>query len=244
MLLPKLPRIFSYVLVGSLLAATSAGCQRSAQNSPPPDSTATAPTEPTPTAPAQPAPTPSTPAPTAPTPPPTPTPTPAAPVAPPATQPTPQPAPIAEQSCSASAFVADTDPAGLNVRGGPGSDFPVIDNLPTNGPVEVTIAAGANGWLKLNTAWSMERQELEQPGWVYAPLLGVTTKSGDPNKPDGPVSLYSAPDGSSAVKTELSKAAEVVLLSCSGNWLEVQAPEATGWLAVGDQCSSPVAPCP
>ncbi|MEO1095816.1 MAG: hypothetical protein AAFX01_13050 [Cyanobacteria bacterium J06638_28] len=152
--------------------------------------------------------------------------------------------PAAEQSCSAAAFVADDDPAGLNVRSGPGSDFPVIDNLPTDGPVEVTIAAAANGWMKLSVAWSMQQQELEEEGWVYAPLLGVTTRSEDGSSPDAPVALLADPDAAATVAAELPQFEAVTLLSCSGDWLQVQGADSEGWLAAGNQCSSPVTTCP
>ncbi|MEM0981054.1 MAG: SH3 domain-containing protein [Cyanobacteria bacterium P01_H01_bin.58] len=152
--------------------------------------------------------------------------------------------PAEEQSCSAAAFVVDDDPAGLNVRSGPGSDFPVIDNLPTDGPVEVTIAAAANGWMKLSVAWSMQQQELEEEGWVYAPLLGVTTRSEDSSSPDVPVALLADPDAAATVASELPQFEEVTLLSCSGDWLQVQGTGSEGWLAAGNQCSSPVTTCP
>ena len=142
---------------------------------------------------------------------------------------------VAEQSCSATAYVADTDPAGLNVRSGPGSDYAAIDTLPTDGPVEVSIVGTTNGWLLVNEAFSQAGQELEQPGWVYAPLLGVTTTSLDLNDINAPAKLYTAPDGMSAVKGEVAKDTTVTLLSCSGNWLEVQSGNTNGWLAVGDQ---------
>lgn len=156
----------------------------------------------------------------------------------------PQTAATVAQTCSVSAFVADTDPAGLNVRGGPGSNFEVIDTLPTNAPVEVSIVGVTDGWFLVNEAFSQSQQELEQPGWIYGPLLGVTTTSLDINDPEAPASLYESPDGFSNVKAEVPKFTEVTLVSCSGNWLQVQAGDTTGWLAVGDQCSNPTATCP
>ena len=156
----------------------------------------------------------------------------------------PSPTTQAEQSCSTSAFVADTDPAGLNVRSGPSSDYEVIDTLPTNEPVEVSIVGAKDSWFLLNEAYSQGQQELEQLGWVYAPLLGVTTTSLNINNPDAPAPLYAAPDGNANVKAEVPKYTEVSLLSCSGNWLQVQTGGTTGWLAVGDQCSNPASTCP
>lgn len=155
-----------------------------------------------------------------------------------------QPAAVPQQSCSVSAFVADTDPAGLNVRSGPGSDYEAIATLPTSEPVEVSIVGATDGWFLINEAYSQSKSELAQPGWVYAPLLGVTTTSLDINDPEAPATLYEAPDGFSNVKTEVPKFTEVTLLSCSGNWLEVQTGETTGWLAVGEQCSNPTSTCP
>lgn len=160
------------------------------------------------------------------------------------TTPAPQPIAQAEQSCSVSAFVADTDPAGLNVRGGPGSDYEVIETLPTNEPVEVSIVGASNGWLLVNEAYGPAKQELTQLGWIYAPLLGVTTTSLNISDPDAPALLYAEPDGNAAVVAEVPKFTEVSLLSCSGNWLEVNNAGTTGWLAVGDQCSNPASTCP
>lgn len=155
-----------------------------------------------------------------------------------------QPPTTAQQSCSAAAFVADTDPAGLNVRSGPSSDFEAIDTLPTSEPVEVSIVGATDGWFLLNQAYSSAQQELEQPGWVYAPLLGVTTTSLDINNPDAPAKLYESPDGASNVLAEIPKFTEVSLLDCSGDWLQVQSSNTAGWLAVGDQCSNPLSTCP
>ncbi len=238
MFLPHLRSTTWVGFVSGALILGTIGCQSA------PETTQAPPAE-SPTA--TPAPQPTTPAPTTqPTPQP-PVTQPAKPItqqpAPEPPAPTPKPAPTGEQACSAAAFVTDTDPAGVNVRGGPGSDFPVVDTLPTDGPVEVKIVGGANGWLKLDTAWSMQQQELEQPGWVYAPLLGVITTKGGLDS-GGSVALYTAPDGGAAVKAEVPKATQVALLACSGNWLEVDAGGTTGWLAVGDQCSSPVGSCP
>lgn len=149
-----------------------------------------------------------------------------------------------QQTCSAAAYVVDTDPAGLNVRSGPGSDFAVQDTLPTREPVEVLIVGATGEWFLVNEAWSGEQQELEQPGWVYGPLLGVSTTSLDINDPNAPTTLYAEPDGDAAVTATIPKGAEARLLGCSGNWLQVEAPEATGWLAVGEQCNSAVPVCP
>jgi len=149
-----------------------------------------------------------------------------------------------QQSCSAAAYVVDTDPAGLNVRSGPGSDFAAQDTLPTGVPVEVEIVGTTDEWFLINEAWSGEQQELEQPGWVYAPLLGVSTTSLNITDPDAPTTLYTAPDGDAAIAATIAKGSEVTLLGCSGNWLQVKASEGTGWLAVGEQCSNPVSTCP
>ncbi len=148
------------------------------------------------------------------------------------------------QSCSASAFIVDTDPAGLNVRSGPGSDYAIQDTLPTNVPVEVSIVGATNEWFLINEAWGEAQNELPQPGWVYAPLLGVSTTSLNINDPEAPTTLYAEPDGSAAVAAEIPKYSEVTLLGCSDNWLQVQAPDAMGWLAIGEQCSNPVSTCP
>lgn len=148
------------------------------------------------------------------------------------------------QSCSAAAFIIDTDPAGLNVRGGPSSEFEVQDTLPTATPVEVTIVGATNEWFLINEAWSEEQQELQRPGWVYAPLLGVSTTSLDINDPEAPTTLYAEPNGDAAVAAEIPKYSEVTLLGCTGNWLQVAAPETTGWLAAGEQCSNPISTCP
>lgn len=150
---------------------------------------------------------------------------------------------FSELQCSASAFVADSDPAGLNVRSGPSSESPVIDTLPTDGPVEATIIASANDWLKLSVAWSFQQQELENPGWVYAPLLAVTTRGGSADPTMG-VPVLSAPDVSAAVAATIPKSTEVSLVSCSGDWLQVNTGDTVGWLAADNQCSSPVTTCP
>ncbi|MEM6837979.1 MAG: SH3 domain-containing protein [Cyanobacteria bacterium P01_C01_bin.120] len=157
---------------------------------------------------------------------------------------TPTAAATPAQSCAVSAYVVDTDPAGLNVRSGPGSDFAVQGTLPTDVPVEVSIVGATDGWFLVNEAYSLERQELEQPGWVYGPLLGVSTTSLNINDPEAPTTLYAAPDGSAAVAATIPKYSDVTLFDCAGDWLQVDHAAATGWLAIGEQCSNPVSTCP
>ena len=234
MIVMSLNQLVRYGAIAGLLLASSA-CQSSPESAPPNDTSAV----PAETAPApepdeaptdeatEPAPEPTA----AETPNSTPSPTPAETAA-------------AEMSCSATAFVADTDPAGLNVRSGPGSDFAIQDTLPTNEAVEVSIVGATNGWFLVNEAWSADQAELEKPGWIYAPLLGVTTTSLDINDPEAPASLYEAPDGFSGVKATVPKFSEVTLVDCAGDWLQVQTSDTTGWLAIGDQCSDPTSTCP
>ena len=47
------------------------------------------------------------------------------------------------------ARVYDTDPAGTNVRSGPGTDYSIVKTLPSDRPVLVTITGSVGEWMRI-----------------------------------------------------------------------------------------------
>lgn len=148
--------------------------------------------------------------------------------------------------CDCSAYIVDPDPEGLNVRGGPGTTYPIVGILPTNHLIEIRIT-GANGvWMQISGAYVFVDDAptgdvgMELSGWVYGPLLAVTTR------PSGRmlIPLYSEPDATSKVVVELPMETEVTLGGCKGGWVKVRYGNIEGWLDPDSHCGNPVTTCP
>ncbi len=133
--------------------------------------------------------------------------------------------------CDCHAYVVDPDPAGLNVRGGPGTTYPTLTTLPTNRPVEVTITGSVEKWMRISDAYIFVDDAptgditMTVQAWLYGPLLGVGMR------PAGrTVRLFADPDMASQVLAELPVDAEVTLAGCKGKWLKVKYEKVEGWL--------------
>ena len=151
----------------------------------------------------------------------------------------------AETSCSVSANMLDEDPAGTNVRSGPGGGFAAIGRLPTDRTDLIEIVAAKGSWVKIARAIDEEGETFfERQGWVYAPLLGMTV-SWNPNDPKkaGHHNLYAGPGGKSRVLGRVAPEAAVTLESCQGKWVKVKQHGRTGWLAPEAQCTNTKTTC-
>jgi SH3-like domain-containing protein len=148
--------------------------------------------------------------------------------------------------CDCDAYVVDTDPAGLNVRSGPGTTNSVITTLPTDRPVEVTITGSAGAWMRISDAYIYVVDAptgditMTFEGWVYGPLLAVTAR------PSGPmtVPLYREASTASGVLLGLPMDSEVTLTGCKGTWMKVRYGQVEGWLGPESHCGNPVTTCP
>lgn len=146
-----------------------------------------------------------------------------------------------QQSCQIDAYVIDKDPKGLNVRSGPGNDYKVIDNLPTTTiGVIVNLTASQGDWVQISKAQSPQKIEFQGSGWVYAPLLGTSTR-GYATKS---VSLYPSATTQSKSIGRLPSQRGVKLLSCDRSWALVEYEGAKGWIAPDAQCPNPLTTCP
>jgi hypothetical protein len=91
-------------------------------------------------------------------------------------------------ACMMSAVSTDKDPKGLNVRAGPGTDYPVIGRIPPpkdfpsqvpkDFPAHVQITGSKDGWFRINRASQQHYDEtwttvFEGKGWVSGRLLGI-----------------------------------------------------------------------
>lgn len=165
----------------------------------------------------------------------------------PAPKPTPKPAPPDSEldkpgPCSSYAYVVDTDPAGLNVRAGPGTSHDVLGTLPQD--TIVHIRQSRSGWVRVtDPAVEVSRDPDHDPpaaGWVSAKLLGVDF--GRTAYPRGYAELHGSPTSGSPVVGKMKGTA--TLMGCSTDWLQVHAGRTKGWLAHDEQCGNPVTTCP
>ena len=145
-----------------------------------------------------------------------------------------------QQTCQINAFVIDKDPKGLNVRSGPGSRYDIIGKLPTTTvAVIVDITAAQGDWVRLSKAQSVEKIEFQGTGWVYAQLLGTSTR-GYGSKG---VSVYASADTQSSVIGRIPDQRGVKLLGCDQSWALVEYEGLKGWIAREAQCPNPLTTC-
>ncbi len=152
--------------------------------------------------------------------------------------------PKSEQSsgrtCEISAYVIDTDPKGLNVRSGAGSNYKIIGNLPTTtAGVVVDLTASQGGWVQLTRAESPQGVEFQGTGWIYSQLLGTSTRGYG----SGGVSVYQSANTQSAAIGRISEQSSVKLLSCDRTWALVEYKGLKGWIPPDAQCPSPFTTC-
>lgn len=153
----------------------------------------------------------------------------------------------AETRCDLYAYVVDPDPAGLNVRSGPGKQFAVVGTLPR---VEYSLSVhvtGASGqWLRIEGAETQDTGDVvfKGAGWVFGPMLATGTKDYAALDPEEPrVKLFREPSPKSAVVTRLPNETEVNLVGCKGGWARVRHQKFEGWLARESQCHSTLTTC-
>jgi len=167
--------------------------------------------------------------------------------------------------CAISAWSADPDPAGLNVRAAPRADAPVVGRLPpprrVGGEtiaVELRIVAGENGWFLIDRAEFADYGEPNKTGmvftgrgWVSGRLLSLAL--------NGPA-LHARPAADAAKRATLvgedadgnvygpDAFAVERLHACRDTWVEVEGrlrgpnTRHRGW--TDRTCSNQVTTCP
>lgn len=160
--------------------------------------------------------------------------------------------------CSISAWVADTDSNGTNVRAGASRDAAILGQLPRDEyyfPAEVSITGGQNGWFRISKAvlddytGAEPKVVFEGEGWVSGRLLGLLLNDAH---------LHASPSAESSVVAHLShedadgnlSGADSFIvtrvIACQGDWVQVEGTfvgaDLTGWAT--RTCSNQVTTCP
>jgi SH3-like domain-containing protein len=120
-------------------------------------------------------------------------------------------------------FVGDKDPAGTNVRSGPGEEYPVIATLPTDATVLVEITGCSEGWIRIGRVFIWDdpcSTAIPLVGWIHGSLL----------YPNCRCEWYSEPTGESTVLEEIPPDARFTLVGCRDGWIKVQYGGHEGWL--------------
>lgn len=145
-----------------------------------------------------------------------------------------------QRACSINAYVIDKDPQGLNVRSGPSSNGKIIGKLPTNtAGVFVNVTASQGDWVQLTKAESPEKIQFQGTGWVYASLLGTSTRGYGSQG----VSVFSSPNTQSSAIGRIPPDTSVKLLGCDRSWALVEYQQLKGWIAPESQCGNPLTTC-
>ena len=142
-------------------------------------------------------------------------------------------------TCNLSAFVADPDPNGMNVRAAPSTRARVLQVIPNNSSGVAAVREQRGTWFRVTVITDAETDAtlFRGEGWVHSSLLGLEVATNDPR-------LYGAPDlGSRLVATLIPAETPVTLIGCSGRWAKVSAANRIGWLSPAGQCSNPLTTC-
>lgn len=139
-------------------------------------------------------------------------------------------------ACRITVFPLAGLPKGLNVRSGPGTEYPVIKNI-DDSDVEVDVAGSSGKWLRIRRATAVDLTvKFKGDGWVFAPLMGVSANRSVP--------LHVAPDKASASVSTIKADDGGNVQSCAGEWVQVQFENRKGWMEPGSHCGNPVTTCP
>jgi hypothetical protein len=182
-----------------------------------------------------------------------------------------RPLPPGTQACDLSAWSADPDPRGLNVRSEPSASAPVLGSLspplrPKDGDAEVEpyrtefrIRGYKNGWFLIEGA-TPPGADYEDPasypkdhpkpysgrGWVAASMVGASYANGG-TRAGG---LFAEPSARSPWTAAREKDGSPIsvggfpkrIFACSGTWAEVESHDAVrGWWR--SLCSNQVTNC-
>ena len=148
--------------------------------------------------------------------------------------------------CDVNAFTLDPDPT-TNVRTGPKGE--VMARMPTKIPGEdldltLAVVGYRRGWLQIGDIFDIEKDEEFRGGWIFAELLGTSTRGGN-NVP-----LYSERDTTSEQASRiLGFSVAVPILKCCGEWVYTEGDNQdgskfAGWLAPHNQCGISYTTCP
>lgn len=165
-----------------------------------------------------------------------------------------------DQICDFYAFTADTDPAGTNVRSGPGTNFPVLRVLPQSyGSAEFDgkfapefhVIGFSNGWYQIEDVsvglYGDDEQEtvFEGPGWISSRLASFYVE--DLALADAPARDAVRSVDISSNDWQFSGPTLQAVHGCQGDFIEVTVANAAGDTARGwtnNICASQVTTCP
>ena len=147
-----------------------------------------------------------------------------------------------EVGCRVAAEVADKDPKGLNIRGGPGAKFPVVAVISAMAGVVVEISGSSGAWMRVkSTADGNEEKDFSrQQAWVYGPLLSFDLWARHPAKS---VPMRAAPDAQAPVLATLPVDKVAAVTGCKGQWIKARVEGKEGWFAPEHRCANPFTEC-
>ena len=127
-------------------------------------------------------------------------------------------------------YIVSDNGKSINVRTGPGTDYPVLEPVPSG--TKATLLESGNTWSKVKTD--------DITGFVKTEYLTKEKPTETPkDKPvtryvqsvnSAPVNMRQKATRSSEVVAELVTGTEVKVLSTSGNWSEISVGSQTGWI--------------
>lgn len=143
-------------------------------------------------------------------------------------------------ACSISAYLADSDPTGTNIRSAPSSASKIVSRVAAGTDAVVEIVGQRGGWFRVSAVREVGDRDatlFEGNGWIHRSVLGIDVANEDPR-------LYAFPRKGARVSAKLfADGSRVTLIGCSGRWAQVRFGNRSGWLSPGGQCASPLTTC-
>ena len=138
-----------------------------------------------------------------------------------------------QKKCDILAYVTDTDPQGINVRSGASARNKVLGQVPIHETVQIIAASGK--WVEITNA----SDGFQGTGWVSVRNLGISTRGYATNGVD----IYAVANHQSRNVGKIPPGVNIKLLSCQGDWAQIEYQGVKGWLAREDQCGAALTSC-
>jgi len=130
--------------------------------------------------------------------------------------------------CHVQLSIFDTDEHGLNVRSGPGTNYPISTNVTDLD--SVLDIEGVHGlWVRVIGITDSKNRSPDLNGWVYGPLLGTNAFAADSGHE---TKLYPQPSESGRVIGRFSHGEKLTFQGCKNHWLKVTSGSQSGWVQI------------
>lgn len=137
--------------------------------------------------------------------------------------------------CHLAVFVNDRDPAGLNLRRGPGTDSEIVATI-VDADAMLDVTGSSGKWLRVERVRGADGTvQFKGDAWVFGPLTAVRAKRA--------LALQVTPQLTSPVVTIMPAEDFGAVQECDAMWVRVRHGKSDGWMPPGAHCGNSVTTC-